>query len=409
MNILQINKFFHVCDGTSRYFFNVSDLLLKHEHKVLYFSMHHALNKTYNLSKYFISNVSYRENIFINTFKIFSRMFYSFEARNQIKRLLDTVNIDVAHIHSIYHHISPSILLELKKRRIPIVMTVHDYHLIASNYLLFHNNQICEITKPSRYYKAIIHKCVKNSYIASFAEVMEKYLFNWDKTLVDFFIVPSEFVKKKILEYHFPREKIVVLPHFIDSSRYRPNYKNQEYILYFGRLYSEKGLDTLLKVIRSLSSISFKIVGQGPEEKKIKDFIGEYRIGNIELLGYQDENRLISLISNSLFTILPSKWYEGFGLTILESYTCGKPIVASRIGGIPEVVEDGITGLLFEPGNLEDCISKIQKLWNNPGLVKEMGRNARSYAQTKFSPEAHYRGLMRIYQKAIKACYNKPV
>lgn len=405
MNILQINKFFHVCDGTSRYFFNVSKLLEEKGHRVLFFSMEHPQNLPSIYSKYFVSNISYRENILQNTLKILSRMFYSIEARNQIKRLLDESSTDLVHIHSIYHHISPAIILEIKKRRIPIVMTIEDYHLISPNYLLFHDDRICEITKRRQFYKAILHRCVKNSYIASTAEVVEKYIYSllgWEKDLIDFFITPSVFMKNKLVEYGFSEEKIIALPHFLDANDYQPNSGVGEYLLYFGRLYEEKGLLFLLEVMKSLPEINCVIVGEGPERRKLLNLIKKERLRNIILSKWSSGKELNGLISKSRFTILPSKWYEGFGLTIIESNACGKPVIASRIGGIPEVIKDGITGFLFEPGNVQDCVNKVERLWDDSNLVKKMGQNARSYVEKKFNQEKHYIRLMKIYGKAIK-------
>src|SRR3989344_3962614 len=176
MKILQINKFFYVRGGTSRYFFEVSSLLKSHGHEIAFFSMLDKHNFKSNWSKYFVSNISFDKIKFYQYPQIILRTLYSIEARKKITLLLDNFKPDIAHIHSIYHQISPSILLELKKRNIPIVQTLHDYHLISPNHTLFHNGRICEITKKRNYWKAIFHRCVKQSYSASFLESVEQYL-----------------------------------------------------------------------------------------------------------------------------------------------------------------------------------------------------------------------------------------
>ena len=213
MYILQINKFFYIRDGTSRYFMNVSKLLMRKRHNLSYFSMKDPRNFLSKYQDYFISNISYRNNIFSNIIKIFKRIFYSKESRYKISKLFDDTKVNIVHIHSIYHHISPSILFEIRRRNIPIVMSVQDFHIIAPNYLLFHNQRICEITKPDKYYKALIHKCVKDSILASITEVTEKYLqniFGWERTLVDLFIVPTNFIKDKLIEYGIIKSKYLV-------------------------------------------------------------------------------------------------------------------------------------------------------------------------------------------------------
>lgn len=405
MKILQINKFYYYRDGTSRYFLNLSDLMTKNGHRIYSFSMHHPHNKYSNQSSNFVSNISFGKDNYINPIKVVQRMFFSSEARRKMKLLLDTYKVDIAHIHNIYHHISPSILIELKKRKIPIVMNVGDYHLISPCYNLFHNGKICEATKPNKYYKALFHRYVNNSFLATMAEVVEKYfhkiLIN-EENIIDLFITPTKFMKKKLIEYKFSENKVTVLPHFINYKKYLPQYNPGDYIIYFGGLYEHKGLNLLLEVINDLPLITFYIVGTGTLKEELMTRIIKNKIKNVKLLGYLKDTRLKNLIMNSRFTIVPSIWYEGFGLVILEAYACGKPVIASRIGGIPEVIKDGKSGLLFEPGNIDDCKNKILKLWNNPKLVSKMGIYARKLVETNFNPEDHYQKIMKIYKMAIK-------
>ena len=259
-------------------------------------------------------------------------------------------------------------------------------------------------TKPYRYYKAIFHKCVKNSYLASFTEVLEKYIhfwFGWERNYIDYYIVPSEFMKNKLIKYGFPSKKISYLPHFVDCDKYKQNYDKGHYILYFGRLSPEKGVNFLINSMKTLKHIQLIIIGRGDVtyEKILRE--QARNMENIKFLGFMDGTSLKKIINNSRFTILPSLWFEVFGLSLLESFASGKTVIASNIGGIPEIVKDGFNGLLFEPGNIKDCAEKINKLWNNPSLCREMGKNARNYVEKNFGPEEHYEKLMAIYQKAI--------
>lgn len=404
LNILQVNKFFYIKDGTSRYFINLSDLLNEKGHHVIPFSMKDYKNKRSIFSKYFVNNISFVDNNISNPFKIILRMFYSFESRSKIRLLVKSHRVDIAHIHTIYHHISPSILPELKKNNIPIIVNVGDYHLVSPCYNLFHNGKICEVTKPNKYYQSLFHKCVKNSYLASFAEVTEKYInsiFKWDRKFVNLFIVPTEFVKNKLIEYKIEENKIKVLPYYIDYIKYKPNYHPGKYILFFGGLYEYKGLFFLLKLMKLLPNIPCLIAGEGSLKNKLRDILLKEDIRNVKILGYQDERKLIDLISNSKFTIMPSLWYEGFGLVILEANACGKPVIASNIGGISEVVKNNINGLLFNPNSIPDCINKIQTLWNDSKLTEKLGRSARIFVKTEFGPDKHYKKLMDIYKQVI--------
>jgi len=410
MRILHIQKFFYQHGGGSTLFFKLSRLLKEKGHKIAYFSMHHSQNKKTYWSKYFVSNINYDPNNTDNNLKLFLRSLYSVEARIKIRLMINEFKPDIAHIHDIYHHISPSILLELQARRIPVVQHLSDYHIISPNYNLFHNNQICEISKEKKFYKSIFHKCIKQSYLSTMAEVMEKYFheyMGWEKKLVDHFIAPSRFMKIKLIEFGMPSKKITILPHFIDYQTYKSKNEIGNYILFFGRLSEEKGLELLVRVMDKLPNIKLKIVGRGERETKLKNLIKQLKINNVELVGFREGESLKKLIYGCRFTILPSLWYEVFGLSILESFASGKPVIASRIGGIPEVIEDGVNGFLCEPGNKDEFRNRILHLWNKKKLCKTLGRNARQWAIKNYNPGSHYEQLINIYQNIINKKINQ--
>jgi len=277
--------------------------------------------------------------------------------------------------------------------------------LISPNRNMFHDGKICEITKPDKYWKAIYHKCIKNSYLFSTIEVLEKYfqrLVGWERNYIDYYICPSKFMAYKLEEYGVLPEKIIFLPNYINSVNNFSLEKKKEYILYFGRLSYEKGLDLVTKVMIHIPRVKLILAGVGHLEKILKIHKSANNINNIELIGFKKHNELNKLIQKCRFTILPSLWYENAPMSILESFACGKPVVASRIGGIPELVKEGYNGLLFEPGNVEDCKEKILRLWNDRQLCRKMGENARDYVEKNFNPEDHYQKLMSIYRKAIE-------
>ena len=405
MKILQINKFHFINGGTARYYIELSSLLKRYNHTVAFFSMKDRRSYETIWSKYFINNISYEDVSFVDVVGKFLHMIYSLEAKNKISQLLDHFKPDIAHLHSIYHHISPSIILELKKRNIPIVQTIHDYHLISPCRWLFHDGKICEISKPDKYYKTILHQCIKRSFFASAAEAIEKYIhlfLGWERNYIDYFIAPSRFMKNKLVEYGIDKDKIIHLPLFIDYHKYKAIYAKGEYILYFGRLSYEKGLNYLSKALNLLPKIKLKIVGRGQQEEELRKRNKKLENKNVQLVGFKDGVELKRIIVNSRFSILPSVWYENFPNCILESFVSGKAVVASNIGGIPESIKDGYNGYLFKPGDVENLVEKINKLWNNPSLCRKMERNAREYVEKNFGPQEHYQKLMGIYKKAIE-------
>ena len=404
MHILQINKFYHIVGGVDRYYLDLGKLLKKKGHKVAYFSMDHPRNQKTKWSKYFVSNASFNKPYLGQGFKLFLRMLYSREARRQIAGLLDDFRPDIAHIHHIYHQISPSILLELKKRKIPIVHTVGDYHLISPHHNnLFHRDHICEVSKPHRYYKTVIHKCIKNSYLASLAEAVEQYFHYYLKIYIkniDLFISPSKFMTGKLIEYGLPQERIRTLPYFTDYLSSPMSKEEGKYILYFGRLSEEKGLRFLVDNVGKLPDIRLIIAGEGPLGFELKKTIAKNKYINIEIKEkFIPEIELKKLIQGCRFVVFPSQSYETFGISLLEAYASGKPVLASRIGALPEIVKNNITGYLFESGNPDDFTKKLIKLWLSFNLRQNMGMSGRRLTELEFNPDIHYERLLNVFSQ----------
>ncbi|HLD28613.1 MAG TPA: glycosyltransferase family 4 protein [Patescibacteria group bacterium] len=394
LKILQVNKFFYHRGGTESFFFDLSKLLRQHGNEVVFFSQHNPRNQSDQDEKYFIPNIElgkFNWPALINL----GRMFWSFTAQKKIKQLIKTEQPDIAHIHNIYHQISPSILPILKSAGIPIVMTVHDFKLIKPDYTLRADN------------KKVIHK---NSIVA---DTILKLEFYWHKLLkiyqknVDLFIAPSEFVKNKLIAGGFDNKKIQVVPHFIDTSNY-PNAsaKIGNYILYFGRLDESKGIDTLIKALADTDdkSIMLKIVGSGPMENDLKSLIRDLDLNSrIELLGQKDKAQLIEIISDCMFTVVPSRVHETFGLSALESMACGKPVIATSAGALDELVKDRQTGLIVNVNDASGLTEKINYLISNQTEIINLGKNARKLAE-EYSPQRHIDAITKIYQY----CHSAP-
>ena len=306
MNILYINNFFHIVGGVDRYFFDLADLMEKKGHKVAFFSTESIKNTNSLWRKYFISQIPFSDSSIRSRLKYLVRMFYSRKANRKLKTLITE--------HNLFHQIPATVLNAVKLRRIPIVQTVGDFHLVAPNYNLFHDGKICEITKPDKYYKALLHRCVKGSFWASATEIMEKYYFKltgFDKKTIDLFIAPSNFMKKKLAEYGIQEEKITVVPHFVKKHiKGKVTKGDGNYILYFGRLSEEKGINILLKVMKKLPQIRLKITGRGLQEGFLKETVKKEKLKNVEFTGFAAGERLHDIISNCRFTVLPSIWHE---------------------------------------------------------------------------------------------------
>jgi glycosyltransferase involved in cell wall biosynthesis len=368
--------------------------------------MEHPRNLNSEYGKYFVSNVNYEKKGIKNIFFSSLRLLYSFQARKKIEELISVEKPDIAHLHNIYHQISPSILHSLNKFNIPVVMTLHDSKLSCAQYLMTAKNRICEACINKTYYHCFLKACIKNSRLKSLLNTIEMYLHHYILhiyDLIDCFISPSKFLKEKIEKMGFKEKKIIILPNILKTEDYFPRYGCKDNsIVYFGRLSREKGLFVLLEAVKGMKNISLKIIGEGPLKGSLETKIRDEGIDNVTFLGYKSGEQLKNEICDSLFIILPSQCYENNPRAIIEAFALEKPVIGARLGGIPELVIDGKTGLTFESGNAMDLRSKIQYLLDNPSKIQEMGRNARDFAEREFNAQKHYEKLMEIYELAIK-------
>jgi len=230
---------------------------------------------------------------------------------------------------------------------------------------------------------------------------LHKFLRIYERN-VDFFIAPSNFLRNKVIEFGIHGAKIFHIPTFVDSREYSPEYNGDNYFIYFGRVSKEKGLFTLVQAMKDIRTSKLLIIGEGELKKDLGKYILQENIASVKFLGHIKGERLKTTIRNSLFAILPSEWYENCPYSVLEAFALGKPVIGSNIGGIPELIEDGVDGLLFEPGNAEDLSAKISYLLNRRHLVQQMGRNARKKVKEEYNPELYYERLMEIYQRLMR-------
>jgi len=230
---------------------------------------------------------------------------------------------------------------------------------------------------------------------------LHKFLRIYERN-VDFFIAPSDFLRNKVIEFGINGGKIFHIPTFVDSREYSPQYNGDNYLVYFGRVSQEKGLSTLVEAIKAVRASKLLIIGEGELKNSLEGYTSQKSISDIKFLGHLSSERLKSVVRSSRFVVLPSEWYENCPASILEAFALGKPVIGSNIGGIPELIEDGVDGLLFEPGNSEELSEKIAYLISRPQLGEQMGKNARKKVEEKYNPEVYYQSLMGIYQKLLR-------
>lgn len=300
---------------------------------------------------------------------------------------------DVAHVHNFFPLISPSIFYFLKSKRVASVLTLHNYRTVCPTALLMFNGMPCEESIINSGWWALKHKVYRNSFLGTLALIIQielhKKLGTWQNK-VDCFICLTEFSRQKFIEAGFPAHKLVVKPNFIEDPGYSEGSLRTGCPLFVGRLSVEKGLHVLTAAAPALSS-SVDIVGEG-----------DYTAANgLNYLGKKDKANVLNLMKNAPFLVMPSIWYEGFPMVIVEAFACGTPVVCSRLGSMAEIVEDGVTGLHFNPGDPEDLADKINYLMSTPAISRQMGENARQEYLKKYTPEKNLEMLLDIYQRAI--------
>ena len=410
MKILMVDKYYFVKGGAERYLFELTEVLQANGHTVIPFAMQHPDNFETEYEDDFVDNIEYAMNSVwqkaASFFKISGRMIYSVQARQRLERLIARERPDVAHLHMIDHQLSPSILHALKKYKVPAIQTVHQYKLVCPNYRLYNPRtaQICEKCLRGSFYHPIIERCHKDSAIAGLLIAVESYLHRWMKIYeknIDIFHVPSRFMGQKMREAGIARGKIRHLPYTIKIDKFKPHYKSKPYVLYFGRLSDEKGILTLLHAMKDLPQAHLHVVGDGPQEPQLRSFVQEHGLKNISFLGKKSGGELARLVQEARMIVVPSEWYDNSPLVIYEAMAYGKPVIATRLGGMPELIIEGETGLLFDAGNAEQLAEKIRHLWDRPELAERFGVAARAKAEQEFDPAAHYDIVHSWYQELL--------
>jgi glycosyltransferase involved in cell wall biosynthesis len=330
---------------------------------------------------------------------------YSFEAKKKMAALLEKTKPDLVHVNNFAHQISPSILDEIKKHRLPSVMTMHDYKMVCPTYSMLLNGKPCEKCRGGRFYQCATNRCTKGSLAKSLINVAEMYLHHrilhiYDK--IDVYISPSRFLKNKVEEMGLKGE-MYYLPNCVDITGFDPSFEWQEQsIVYVGRLSHEKGIQTLVNAVKGMNDIRLKIIGDGPLKNDLENQVTSEQINNVDFCGYKTGQDLHDEIRKAMFLVIPSEWYENNPRTVIEAFALGKPAVGARIGGIPELVRDWETGLTYESGNADDLREKIELMLENDNKISEMGRNARQYVEQELNSEVHYQRLMDIYKQAAQ-------
>jgi len=321
----------------------------------------------------------------------------------QFRHLLQESRPDVVHIHNFFPLISPSIYYACRREGVPVVQTLHNYRLLCSSAELYRDGKVCEECLHHGLRRGVRYGCYQGSKLGtavlSLMVGVHRRLRTWTN-MVNCYIALTDFARRKLVEGGLPAERIRVKPNFVFPDP-APKEGTGDYALFVGRLVTAKGVPSMLKAWAQMPGIPLAIAGDGPCREQLESQLKDGKLPSLTYLGRLSRPDTLAAMKKARFLIFPSEWYEGFPVTIAESFACGVPVICSRLGSMQEIVTDGRTGLHFRAGEPEDLATKVQWAWEHPEEMNSMGRRARQEFETKYTATRNMEMLEEIYEFAI--------
>lgn len=409
MKIILVNNFISLKGGSEKYTIQLGEILKENGHEVFYFATDRdSFDNNFENIELFPKYFNFRNESKSKQIQNIFKLFYNMEAKKKLELLIKKVEPDIVHFNCINYHLTSSVIQICKKYKIPTLMTLHDIRFCCpGGTLLKGKKHYCEdqpclqrTTLP-----CILNKCKNKNLFESIISATELYFVRFLGIYknIDSFICPSEAIYNLAIKAGFEKTKLNILYNFLDkeTSKIIPKYKDDNYFLYAGRLVEEKGINYLLEAMSKISNeIKLNIAGSGDQEKKLREMAQNMQLQNVNFLGFISEDNLKNTFENCIATILPCNYFEAFGLSIIESFAYGKPVIASNIGAISEIIDNGKNGVMFEVGDVDKLAEHIKELFYNRNKSNEMGINARVSIQ-KYNPNNYYNELIALYNNLI--------
>jgi len=398
--LLAINNYYYPRGGAEVLFLEHNRLFENIGWQAVPFAMRHAKNLDTPWSAYFPDEIEFGADYSLGAKLLRApRVVYSVQARQRMRRLLDAVEPSVAHVHNIYHHLSPSVLPLLKQRGIPIVMTLHDLKLACPAYTMMCGGKPCERCRGGKLYNVALNRCIKGSLALSSLVMVEAYVhraLGLYSGNVDRFVVPSRFLLEKLVEWGWPRERFVHIPNFVDIDRFTPRTEAGRRFVYCGRLDELKGIETLVRAA-ALARQPVTLIGRGPLEARLRALAAELH-ADVAFPGYLTKDALAAAIGDARAIIVPSECHENAPLALLEGYAAGKPVIGSRIAGIPELVREDETGALYPVGDAAALAEALDKFAALPdSRIMAMGATGRAWVERDFNAAVYVERQLALY------------
>jgi glycosyltransferase involved in cell wall biosynthesis len=389
MNVLMVHNYYQQPGGEDESAEQEISLLQRHGHTVHLFSRHNNEINSYSP---------------IQKALLFFEPTWSFTTYRQIKDLLLSLDIDIVHIQNFFPLVSPALFYACHELNKKTFCMLHNYRLLCPNSIFYRDGNICEDCLGGTLWSGVIHKCYHESALQSASIALMLKTHRLAKTWVDkvdAYITLSEFTRRKFIEGGLPISKLFVRPNFLIEDPGIGEH-DREYALFIGRLSPEKGVMTMIDAWKNHPNIPLKIIGEGPERPHIEEIIRLHQLNQIELLGFLPLIEVYKALKKALFLVMPSVWYETFGRVIIEAYATGTPVIASRLGGMEEIIIEQKTGLLFTPGDALDLSTQVQYAIDHPQELSTWGKQARSQYEQKYTADSAYEKLISIYEEVLE-------
>ena len=397
--VLGIHNYHYLRGGAERYFLELGALLAREGHRVVHLSTAHAANEPAPGPARFVAPIELarpgpRDAL---------RFVYSRTAANAVRALVKSEHPALAHLHIYHGQLGAPLLGALAEAGVPAVQTLHEYKLLCPVHTLLSNGVACEACGGRRFWRALPRRCNRGSLARTLVNVGESYVSRWlgAQSRIGHFIAVSEFVRAKMLAHGLAPERITTLHNFVDPAAHAPASGPGAYALYAGRLERLKGVFTLLEAAAEAPELPLWIAGDGEARPELERALGNPRLAHVRLLGFLRGPELARTIAGARCVVVPSLWDEPFGLAALEGFAVARPVVASRAGGLAELVDDGADGFLVPPGDVAALAERLRWMSRHGAGAVELGMRGRRKVEERFSPAVHYAGLARIYERVL--------
>ncbi|MGN6635638.1 MAG: glycosyltransferase family 4 protein [Oryzihumus sp.] len=405
MRILHVNKFLYRRGGAEGYMLDVAQLQREQGHEVAFFGMDHPDNdRPQRFGASFPAHVELEPPPpGVARLRAAGRMVWSTSASRGMRDVVRQFRPDVVHCHNVYHQLSPSVLQPLRAAGVPCVMTLHDYKLACPSYQLLDHGRLCDACVTGGLWQAARRRCKDDSLGASALLSLESWVHRttgaW--SAVDLFISPSQFLAGVMARAGVFPERMRVVNHFVDPGGPGPADQPGQGVVFAGRLAPEKGVDTLIEAVARMSTpTTLTVAGDGPVRAALEEHAARVAPGRVEFVGRLGKAALQQVVRRSVASVVPSVWHENQPMTVLEAFALAVPVVCTDLGGLPELVRDGVDGAVVPAGDPGALAGALDAMVADPAAAHRMGVAARERMVVEFSPQVHLDRVAGVYEEA---------